>query len=75
MQLDVADPLAWHGRTRVRVASEYLRATKKVLNRMHTYCFPFLCFHSEQDTLTDPEGSKLLLERSQVRAPVPQKFA
>ncbi|KAK9850770.1 hypothetical protein WJX84_004174 [Apatococcus fuscideae] len=58
------DPLAWHGRTRVRVASEYLRASKNVLKRMHTFTFPFLCFHSEEDTLTDPEGSKLLHQRS-----------
>lgn len=61
-----ADPLCWHGATRVRVANEYLLATEAVLNGMPRYHFPFIVFHGADDTLTDPDGSRALYERSQV---------
>ena len=60
------DPLCWHGATRARVAHEYLLAAEAGLKAMHTCTFPFIVFHGADDTLTDPDGSKKLYERSQV---------
>ena len=60
------DPLCWHGATRARVAHEYLLAAEAGLKAMTTYTFPFIVFHGADDTLTDPDGSKKLYERSQV---------
>lgn len=63
----VADPLCWHGATRARVAQEYLLATEAGLKAMYKYTFPFIVFHGGDDTLTDPDGSQQLFERSKVR--------
>ena len=63
----VADPLCWHGATRARVAQEYLLATEAGLKAMYKYTFPFIVFHGADDTLTDPDGSQQLFERSKVR--------
>ncbi|CAL5219173.1 g957 [Coccomyxa viridis] len=59
------DPLCWHGATRARVAHEYLLAAEAGLKAMNAYTFPFIVFHGGDDTLTDPDGSKKLYERSQ----------
>lgn len=48
------------------MAHEYLLATDAGLQEMHSYNFPFIVFHGADDTLTDPDGSKSLYERSQV---------
>ena len=48
------------------MANEYLLATERCLKAMPTYHFPFICFHGADDTLTDPDGSRALYERSQV---------
>ena len=61
-----ADPLCWHGATRARVANEYLLATERGLKEMPEYAFAFTVFHGADDTLTDPDGSRALYERSQV---------
>ena len=63
----VTDPLCWHGATRARVAQEYLLATEAGLKAMYKYTFPFIVFHGGDDTLTDPDGSQQLFERSKVR--------
>ncbi|BDA41799.1 Monoglyceride lipase [Coccomyxa sp. Obi] len=62
-----ADPLCWHGATRARVANEYLLATEAGLKAMPSYTFPFIVFHGADDTLTDPDGSRTLYERSQAK--------
>jgi acylglycerol lipase len=59
-----ADPLAAHGKTRVRNANEYLRATEAAMARLEEVDFPFLAFHSEVDTMCDPAGSKALFLRA-----------
>lgn len=61
------DPLCWHGKTRARNAAEYLRATERCVAEMDTFTFPYLNFHSENDTLCDPDGSKLLYARSKTK--------
>ena len=50
------------------MANEYLLAAEAGLKAMYTYTFPFIVFHGADDTLTDPDGSKKLYERSQVGA-------
>lgn len=63
-----ADALAYHGKTRVRNAAEFIRVTEKVTAEMPQMTFPFIVFHGDQDNLCDPDGSKLLYERSAVTA-------
>ena len=48
------------------MAHEYLLAAEAGLKAMYTNSFPFIVIHGADDTLTDPDGSKLLYERSQV---------
>lgn len=55
-----SDPLAMHIKTRVRNANEYLRATEIAMGSLETVEFPFLVFHSENDTMCDCDGSKQL---------------
>ncbi|KAL4527302.1 hypothetical protein Ndes2526A_g08907 [Nannochloris sp. 'desiccata'] len=55
-----ADPLAMHCKTRVRNANEYLRATEVAMTSLDSIDFPFLVFHSENDTMCDCDGSKSL---------------
>ena len=59
-QLWDADPLAMHIKTRVRNANEYLRATEAAMSSLSAVEFPFLVFHSENDTMCDCDGSKQL---------------
>ena len=54
------DPLTVIGKTRVRNANEYLRVTEEAMNSLHSVEFPFLVFHSENDTMCDCDGSKQL---------------
>lgn len=59
-----ADPLVSHMNTRVRNADEYLRVTAQVMTQLNRVDWPFLVFHSEVDTMCDPDGSKLLYTTS-----------
>lgn len=61
-----ADPVCKHGPTRVRNAVEYLRVTHELMDSggLEAVDFPFLCFHSENDTMVDCDGSKALMVRS-----------
>jgi len=52
--------------TRIRVGVECLRACDSVLASMHKLERPLLVFHSIADTLTDPDGSKLLVDSVKV---------
>lgn len=62
-----ADPLVIHGNTRVRNANEYLRVTEAAMTKLEEVKFPFLVFHSENDTMCDCDGSKQLYLRAKVR--------
>ena len=55
-----ADPLTMHIKTRVRNAHEYLRATEMAMASLEDIDLPLLLVHSENDTMTDAEGSKQL---------------
>ena len=61
-----ADPLVHHGNTRARNASEYIRVTEWVVANMGKMNFPVISFCSENDTMCDPDGSKMLIDRSKV---------
>ena len=52
-----ADPLCWHAPTRARNGMEYLRVTRGLAARTPAMAFPFLAFHGDADTLTDPAGT------------------
>ena len=54
-------------KTRVRNATEYLRATREVMGGLERTTFPFIVFHSENDTMCDCDGSKALFDRAKVR--------
>ena len=62
-----ADPLVSHGKSRVRNATEYIRATERTMARLEEAELPLLIFHSENDTMCDVEGSKQLYLRAKVR--------
>ncbi|GMH39286.1 hypothetical protein BSKO_07184 [Bryopsis sp. KO-2023] len=57
------DPACWHGKTRIRVASEFLKAADWVVREMDNMSFPFFCVHSQDDTMCDLDGSKALFEK------------
>lgn len=59
-----ADPLVFHGKTRARNASEYLRVTEWIVANMSRFSFPVISFCSENDTMCDPDGSKMLIDRN-----------
>lgn len=61
-----ADPLVHHGNTRARNASEYIKVTEWVVANMGKMKFPVISFCSEKDTMCDPDGSKMLIDRSKV---------
>lgn len=58
------DPLNFQGNTRARSAAEYLRVTRQMLPCLNEFTFPWICFHGEDDTLCDPDGSKQFFEAS-----------
>eukprot|EP00242_Pyramimonas_sp_CCMP2087_P006857 CAMPEP_0198218088 /NCGR_PEP_ID=MMETSP1445-20131203/67289_1 /TAXON_ID=36898 /ORGANISM="Pyramimonas sp., Strain CCMP2087" /LENGTH=316 /DNA_ID=CAMNT_0043894979 /DNA_START=174 /DNA_END=1121 /DNA_ORIENTATION=- len=58
------DPLIYHGWTRVRSATEYVQSSEETVQAMPDMTFPFIVFHSRNDTMTDPEGSQMLYDRS-----------
>ena len=61
-----SDPLCWHRATRARSAMEYLRVTRALSAndraRLKAFQAPFVVFHGDGDTLTDPRGSRDLYE-------------
>lgn len=61
-----ADPLVHHGNTRARNASEYIKVTEWVVANMGKMRFPVISFCSENDTMCDPDGSRMLIDRSKV---------
>lgn len=54
------DPLVQHGNTRVRNANEYMKICERVMTELDQVTFPFIVFHSENDTMCDCDGSKQL---------------
>lgn len=60
-----ADPGTYHAATRVRVGQEFMVTTEWLCKHLCDVTFPFITFHSREDTMTDPEGSRQLVEQAQ----------
>lgn len=59
-----ADPATLSGKTRVGNAAGYIRATEWLMANLQQLSLPFITFHSEHDTMTDPHGSQQLVARA-----------
>ena len=59
-----ADPLNYHGGTRVRNAQCYLYACAEIMRRCEELEVPFITNHSADDPYTDPDGSTELVRRA-----------
>lgn len=57
-----ADPLNYDGRVRARMATEFFWAVDKAIEDAHKVSCPHLVIHSEEDTMTDPEGSQMFYD-------------
>ncbi|UPR03858.1 alpha/beta-hydrolase [Chloropicon primus] len=55
------DFFSYHGNTPVRLAAEYLRVTEHIMKNLKSITLPFVTFHSEGDTMVDPDGSRRLV--------------
>ena len=58
------DPLFFAGRFPARTASEILHAARRIQAQMELVNVPFLVLHGTGDLLTDPEGSRKLVDRA-----------
>ena len=52
------------GYTRVRVANEYLKVTTLIMSNLDKITTPFVTFHSDGDTMVDPDGSRKLVAQA-----------
>ncbi len=52
------DPLNYRGPIRARLGIEFVQATEDARKNFAKFAAPVLVFHSEQDRLTDPQGSR-----------------
>ena len=59
-----ADPLNYHGPTRMRTASEIAKAGLDALERAPTLTVPLLIMHGAIDTLTSPRGTQHFYDRA-----------
>ncbi len=51
----------------MRTAAEYMRAAERIMERLEEVTGSLLIYHSENDTMTDPSGSKELFLKAKVR--------
>jgi alpha-beta hydrolase superfamily lysophospholipase len=58
------DPRCYHGRTRAGLAAQLLRAGEDARRRLDRLTLPLLILHGADDTLTSPNGSRLLYDRA-----------
>lgn len=59
-----ADPLNYHGKTRMRTAVEMSNAGADALERASGLRIPLLAMHGADDRLTSPRGTELFYERA-----------
>lgn len=57
-----ANPLNYHGKTRMRTASQMVKAGADALDRAPLLTIPLLAMHGEADTLTSPNGTRRFYE-------------
>jgi len=58
------DRLVYHGRMPNRTGAEILRASRRVQRRLESIRLPLLVLHGTGDEVTDPQGSRQLVERA-----------
>lgn len=58
-----ADPLVHHGKVTAGLALALFSTMAEVLERAHEVQLPLLVMHGSADALTDPEGSRMFVER------------
>ncbi|MEM7556198.1 MAG: lysophospholipase [Cyanobacteria bacterium P01_A01_bin.84] len=58
------DALVYHGGTKARTATEIIRATRQIREKMAELNLPLLIMHGTKDILANPEGSRRLFARS-----------
>lgn len=61
-----ADPITYHYDLRLRNGLESMAACDKLMANLSKVSVPFIVFHSEKDTLSDPKGSTELLTQAKV---------
>lgn len=59
-----ADPLCYHGKTRMRTASEIVRAGADALDRAPTLTIPLLAMNGAIDPIVSPVGTERFVERA-----------
>lgn len=59
-----ADPLCYHGKTRMRTASEIVRAGADALKRAPTLTIPLLAMNGSIDPIVSPVGTERFVERA-----------
>jgi acylglycerol lipase len=60
----LADPLVYQEGAAARTAVELLNALEQIDDRAEEMKLPFLALHGDQDVVTEPDGSRMLLERA-----------
>ena len=59
-----ADPLVYDGAGPARTAKELLKAVERIQKRMEALAVPLLALHGGADAVTNPEGSRQLVQRA-----------
>jgi lysophospholipase len=59
-----ADPLCYHGKTRMRTVSEIVRGGKDALRRAPTLTIPLLAMNGEADPIVSPVGTEEFVARA-----------
>ena len=60
----VSDPLVYRGKIRARLGIEIIKAMKMVQRELPKIRLPMLIMHGAADRLSDPQGSKILYEKT-----------
>jgi len=60
----IEDPQVFHGKTPARLASEMLKAMKRVTSEVENISLPFFVLQGSADKLVDPAGAKMLYEKA-----------
>ncbi|ERN12224.1 hypothetical protein AMTR_s00034p00202150 [Amborella trichopoda] len=59
-----SNPYCYKGRPRLKTGYELMMASMDIENNLHQVSLPFLIVHGEDDAVTDPDISKLLVEKA-----------
>jgi alpha-beta hydrolase superfamily lysophospholipase len=60
----VNDPLVYRGKTTARWGTEFIKIVEQIPEQIPSITLPLLIMYGTEDKLCDPEGSKMLYEKS-----------